>query len=329
MRKKFLVFIAFCLVVATTVAGCTGRSNSAPQANAATLRLGMLPIIDNLPFWVAEQKGYFKAEGLNVQLVPFPSAVERDSAFTAGQIDAAVGDLLAVAELNNAGTPVKAVSLCMGVKPGESRFAVLSAPRSDIRRPAQLKNVPVAISPNSIIEYVTDRLLEDKGLSKNEIKKASIPKMPVRLEALLNGSVQAATLPDPLATLAQIKGAHIVADTLNDNVAQTVLMVRLESINHNLPQLQKLMRAYTRAVRDIQANPAAYNGLLAKEARVPAEVLNSSQHRLPVHFSAPQLPPAANVQDILQWMQERKLLTKPLTYNDMVDTRVLEQKPKA
>lgn len=327
MKRKAVLLCALCLATVLAVAGCTGRTATAPQP-ATPLRLGVLPIIDNLPFWVAQQKGYFKAEGINVQMVPFPSAVERDSAFTAGQIDAAVGDLLAVAELNNAGTPVRAVSLCMGVKPGESRFAILSAPGSSIRRPDQLKNVPVAVSPNSIIEYVTDRLLEDRGLSRDEIKKVSIPKMPVRLEALLNDSVQAATLPDPLATLARIKGAHIVADTLDDNVAQTVLMVRRDSIDRQLPELQKLMRAYTRAVKDIQADPAAYNDLLAREARVPAEVLNSSRYRLPVHFSPPALPSRATVQNVLQWMQAHKLLDRPLNYNDMVDTRVLGQKPQ-
>ncbi|MGB9804514.1 ABC transporter substrate-binding protein [Desulfofundulus sp.] len=329
MRRNLLFLVVLLVLAGTAAAGCAGKVTTAPQENRSTLRLGMLPIIDNLPFWVAQQKGYFKAEGLNVQLIPFPSAVERDSAFAAGQIDAAVGDLLAVAGLNNAGTPVRAVSICMGVKPGESRFAILSAPRSDIRKPAQLKNVPIAISTNSIIEYVTDRLLEDQGLDKKEIKKTSIPKMPVRLEALLNGKVQAATLPDPLATLAQIKGAHVVASTTNDNVAQTVLMVRRDTIDNNLPQLQKLMRAYSRAVSDIQANPYGYNDLLAREARVPAPVLNSSPYRLAVNFSAPQLPKRKDVQDVLQWMQEHKLLTKPLTYDDMVDTRVLGESPKA
>jgi len=323
LKRKLACLIALLVLTVTVVTGCGPTSPS--QSTQTTLTLGMLPIIDNLPFWVAQQKGYFAAEGLNVQLVPFPSAVERDSAFTAGRIDAAVGDLLATAELNNAGTPVKAVSLVLGAQPGESRFAVLSAPKSAIRKPAQLKNVAIAISPNSIIAYVTDRLLEDQGLSKNEITTASIPNMPIRLQALLNGTIQAATLPDPLATLAQIKGAHIVADTQTDNVAQTVLMVRLDTINHNLPALQKLMTAYTRAVRDIQANPAGYNDLLVKQARVPAEVLSSSVHPLPIHFSLPQMPPRADVTAVLQWMQRSKLLSRTLTYDDMVDARVLGQ----
>lgn len=326
-RKKFLVtgLVIVALVALAAACGQKPEQNRAGQTGAeqARIRLGMLPIIDNLPFWVAQEKGYFQAAGLDVELIPFPSAVERDSAFTAHKIDGAVGDLLAVAALNEAGVPVKAVSIAMGARPGESRFAVLASPTSAIHTPEQLKNVEIAMSLNSIIEYTTDKLLQHKGLKAEEIKKVSIPKMPVRLEALLKGTVKAATLPDPLATLAVIKGARIVADTLNDNVAQTVVIIHQDMLAKNLPAVKKLMAAYTQAITDIQANPYAFNQLLAEKANVPAEVLTSREHRLPVNFSAPQLPAKKDVQDVVDWMRERNLLKKPLQYEDLVDERII------
>jgi NitT/TauT family transport system substrate-binding protein len=116
-----LLFLFFMLAAGLVLGGCGG-------SEPAKIRLGMLPIADNLPFWVAEQKGYFKDAGLNVELIDFPSALERDSAFVARQIDVGVGDLLAVAVMNNSGTGVKAVAIAQGIKPGENRFAVLSHP---------------------------------------------------------------------------------------------------------------------------------------------------------------------------------------------------------
>ncbi|MEW6425019.1 MAG: MetQ/NlpA family ABC transporter substrate-binding protein [Bacillota bacterium] len=320
--KRVAVNGLIILALAALTAAC-GQKQPVSRVEATKIRLGMLPIIDNLPFWVAQEKGYFQAAGLDVELIPFSSAVERDSAFTARKIDGAIGDLLAVAALNDTGIPLRAVSVGMGAKPGESRFAVLSAPGSPIRTPEQLKNVEIAVSLNSIIEYTTDRLLQHQGLKPGEIKKISVPKMPVRLEGLLNGRVQAATLPDPLATLAVIKGAHIVADTLNDNVAQTVIIVHQELLDKNLPAVKSLMNAYARAVADIQANPGGFNNILAENANVPAEVLASKEHRLPVNFSAPQLPARKDVLDVLAWMKERNLLKKQLKYEDLVDERVL------
>ncbi len=282
------------------------------------VRLGMLPIIDNLPFWVAREKGYFKDEGLDAELIFFPSAVERDSAFTARRIDAGVGDLLAVAALQEAGIPLKAIAIAMGARPGESRFAVLSSPASKIRTPEQLRNVGIAVSLNSIIEYTTDRLLQHKGMKQSEIKKLSIPKMPLRLELLLQGKIPAATLPDPLATLAIMKGAHIIADTMTDNVSKTVIMVQQNFAENNPAASQKILSIYRRAIADIKANPAGFKELLAKEARVPREVLNSSAVKMPLNFSPPRPPSREEVMDVLSWMSDRKLLKKQLRYEDIV-----------
>ncbi len=307
-----LVFLPF------STAAAKGEGLKKSRKGESVVRLGMLPIIDNLPFWVARQKGYFQNEGMVAELISFPSAVERDSAFAAGRIDAAVGDLLAVAALHDAGIRLKVISVAMGTKAGESRFAVLSAPDSRIRTPEQLKNVEIAVSLNSIIEYSTDRLLQHKGLKPGEIKKISIPKMPVRLESLLQGTLQAATLPDPLATLAIIKGAHVVADTMKDNVSKTVIIVREKLLGENLPEVKKLIAIYGRAVADINANPSGFNDIMAKQARVPLEVLNSTAVKMPLKFSAPQLPSRNDVLDVLAWMKERNLLRNPIKYEDLV-----------
>lgn len=289
------------------------------------LTLGMLPIADNLPFWVAEQKGYFKEEGLNIELVDFPSALERDSAFVAKQIDAGVGDMLAVATMNNSGTKVKAVAVAQGVKPGENRFAVLSAPNSGITAPEQLKNQPIAMSLNTVNEYITDQLLTDKGLAGEEIKKTAIPKLPLRMEALMNGTVKAATLPDPLATLAEIKGAHLIVDNTENTVAQTVVIVRQETLDKNMAAMKKLMKAYSRAVSDILSEPGGYNEILIQKARVPKELLTGKESRLKFNYSQPVLPPAEETEKVVRWMTGHKLLKNSLSHEDLVDGRLLEK----
>jgi NitT/TauT family transport system substrate-binding protein len=320
MKKRFyaIAFLIAAALIFSSSASCEIKTDmSAQSARQMAIRLGMLPIIDNLPFWVAREKGYFKDEGIAAELIFFPSAVERDSAFTARRIDAGIGDLLAVAALHEAGINLKAISIAMGSKPGESRFAVLSAPASAIRTPDQLKNVKIAVSLNSIIEYTTDRLLQHKGLKPSEIKKISVPKMPLRLELLLRGKVSAATLPDPLATLAIMKGAHVIADTMNDNVSKTVVMVQQDFLAGNPAAVKKLRAIYRRAIADIKADPSACKELLAKQARVPPEVLNSTGVKMPLNFSAPRLPSRSEVNDVLSWMKERKLLDKPLKYEDI------------
>lgn len=318
-----LLLLALGLVLA--VSGCNSNPSSPPEKTPRTapLKLGMLPIQDNLPFWVAEKKGYFADEGLRVELIAFPSAMERDSALAAGQIDGALGDILAVAQLINGGTEVRIVSVGQGVTAEEGRFAILASPKSSISKVDQLKNVPIGCSLKTINEYVVDQLLAGAGLKPEEIKKNQMPKIPLRMEALLNGTIQAAVLPDPMAALAEVKGARLIIDDTRENITQTVIYFRKPVLEENLAGVQGLMRAYARAIEDIRSNPSAFNDLLAEKARVPQEVLTSSAHGMKVVFSPPQLPTEEQVRRVLDWMSAKGLLERPLNYRDLVDERVL------
>ena len=130
------------------------------------------------------------------------------------------GDLLAVALIRQGGTPVKAVSLAMGTTPEEGRFAMLAAPGT-IESVDELKGKKIAISKNTIIEYVADQMLLAKGIKPQEVQKVNIAKMPLRAEMLLQGEVTAAVLPDPLAVHAELKGAKVLVDDtkLSDNIS--------------------------------------------------------------------------------------------------------------
>jgi len=48
------------------------------------LRIGLLPVVDDLLFVVAEKERLFEKEGLSVELVYFGSARDRDSAIMSG-----------------------------------------------------------------------------------------------------------------------------------------------------------------------------------------------------------------------------------------------------
>ncbi|HOV80442.1 MAG TPA: MetQ/NlpA family ABC transporter substrate-binding protein [Bacillota bacterium] len=309
MRKKQMkaILAVFAIVLAVTSSGCT-------QNSGEKIQIGLLPIADALPFYVAEEKGYFRAEGLNVELVTFQSAVERDSAMQAREIDGSIGDIVAVAALNNSGTQTKIVSLGLGESGREGRFAVVSPPGSGLVRPEQLKNVPVAISTNSIIEYVTDNLLLEKGLKPDEIKKEAIPKIPVRYDLLMKGQIRAACLPDPYAALAESRGANLVADDTESNLSQTVIYFRNDFLEKNGKETVLLLKAYAKAARGINENPAQYRDLLIDKAKVPPEAVDVFRMD---HYPAPRLPEKEQVERVIRWMFDKGLLKNIPGYEDL------------
>lgn len=317
LRYKRAV-ILLVLAVMVMAAGCSDKQEE-------KITIGLLPIVDSLPFYVASEKGLFQAAGVNVQLVNFDSAMERDSAIQAGEIDGTLGDVLAVAALNNAGTAVKMVSLGLGETGKEGRFAILASPGSGIAAPGDLKNVPVAVSTNSIIEYVTDSLLLDSGLNPDEIRKEAIPKIPVRFNLLLENKIKAACLPDPLAAMAQNKGAKLVADDTGSNLSQTVIYFRNDFLDRHPGAVTSFLKAYGRAAAEINGNPGAYSSMLVEKARVPREALDVFAMD---HYPAPQPPDRAHVEKVVGWMLEKGLLKKQFSYEDLARTDLLPPQAK-
>ena len=70
------------------------------QDDEITLKMGLLPILDVLPFYVAQEAGYFETEGVNIELIPVSSALERDQLLLAGEIDGMLNDLVSTGIFN-------------------------------------------------------------------------------------------------------------------------------------------------------------------------------------------------------------------------------------
>ena len=327
MRKPRLKVCLLGIVVslAIIVTGCSAPKtpeNQAPKSVSKLVKIGVLPIEDNLPFYVAEKDGLYANKGVQVQLVSFASALERDTALQAGQIDGEVADILAVALLKKIGTDVKIASIGLGATPKEGRFAILSSPKSNIKDMASLKGATLGISQNSIIDYVSDQMLIDKGVQVNDVKKMSIPKMPVRLDMLLSDQIMAACLPDPLAALAQAKGAHLVMDDTYRNISQTVLLFRTQSIQDNPEGIKAAVQVYGSAGQALSNNPAQYRNLFLEKAQVPSELKES--YNTPT-FSKLQLPTEEEISSVMKWMVDKKLIPQAYTYQELVDPNLLSK----
>jgi NitT/TauT family transport system substrate-binding protein len=280
------------------------------------LRVGLLPILDTLPFYVAEQRGYFQVEGVTVELVPVKGAQERDALMQAGEIDGMLTDLVAVGLFNREKAQLHVIATALRATPDAAMFRVLAAPESTLRTVQDLAGVTIAISQNTIIEYVTERLLTTEGLTRGQIQTLEVSAIPVRYEQLMAGQVQAATLPDPLASGAIAGGAHlIVDDTRHSQYSQTVLAFSHSSVEGKPEAVRGFLRAWNRAVDDLNSRPADFADLLIEKGRVPDNVRGT--FRMPP-FPKGDLPSSAEWEDVMRWMVEKGLLDRALPYAETV-----------
>lgn len=283
---------------------------------AEPLRLAILPDADSLPFMIACDEGFFTAEGIDVELIMFYNPQERDAAILAGRVDGAVSDLLAAALFSAGGFDMKITSLSDG------RYGIAAAPSFKGTSLEDLRGKKIGLSLHTIIQYSADTLLKTSGIGFTEYEAVSIPRMPVRMEMLLAGQIDAAVLPEPLLTAAIQRGAILLASTDTVGIDAGVLIFSKRFLDNRLEDMKKFYRAYTKAAEKINSNPDAYRQYLVEEASFPVEVKDAYRF---IVYRKPTLPSIDQIEQALSWLYERKLLSAHIVPEDIIDARALSQ----
>ncbi len=296
--------------------GVAATATPAPSSTG-TLRIGVLPITDVVPFYIAQEQGYFTKQGLTVELVAAASAAERDQMMITQQIDGELNDLVSTVLFNKDKPNIKIVRTARQAFPNAAEYWILTPKDSSIKTPQDLKGKEIAISQNTVIEYVTDRLLELEGLSTADIKTTNVPQIPTRLQLLSQNQVAAATLPDPLASLAILQGARIVVDdTKHPEVSVSVISFRADIVDKRAADVRRFLAAYDQAIQDIRTRPDQFRNTLIDKGRVPDQL--KDKYQFPP-FPDPAIPSKAQWDDTVKWAMEHKLITSPVTYESSID----------
>lgn len=297
-----------------------GAAGCQAAPGGGKLRVGLLPIVDALPMYVAESEGYYKQQGLEVELTLFASALERDAALQAGQLDLELNDLVSATLLNKDADQFRVIRLAYRGNPTMPMMLVLAAPNSPIQAPTDLKGVPVAISGNTVIEYSTDRLLEGAGLAPSDIQKMEVTKIPVRAEMLAKGQVQAATLPEPMASLAIQQGARKVIDDGQTGIGISVITARKSVLDQSGAQVRRFLATYEQAVAELARSPEKYRALFVEKAKIP----DSLRDKLAVPpYPKAEVPSREEVAAVLAWSRRKGLISRDIAYESMVDGSLL------
>lgn len=312
MRRFGSFAVALTMLAASLLAGCA----STPQG-PVTIRVGVLPILDALPMYVAEAEGYFNNQGVIVEFIPVSSAAERDQLMQAGQIDSMINDLVSTMLYNRDQTQIVIVRFARTATADYPQYRVLAAADSRVQTVDDLKGVPIGVSEGTVIAYTTDRLLEGAGLAPDEIETLAVPKIPDRLALLGSGELAAANLPDPLASLAIQGGARVVIDdTADPDVGSSVISFDVDFLGEHPQAVRGFVAAIERATDDINANKDQWSDLLSEQGLVPESLLGS--YTIP-DFPSASVPTQAQFQDVLSWTQDEGLVEGDVSYQASVD----------
>jgi NitT/TauT family transport system substrate-binding protein len=292
-----------------------------PAATPINLKIAVLPIIDTLPMYVAQQEGLFAKHDVNVEFVPVASAPERDQLLAAGGADGTINETLAVMLFNKEKVQMQVVRYALRPTEGNGHFFILASGKSGINSVDQLKGVEIGVSQGTVIEYVTDRLLQADGLTNDDIKTVAVPKIPDRMALLASGELKAGVMPDPLASLVVGQGGVVVTDDSKyPQYGFSVISFRKAVIDANPEAIKGFLAAIEEATKLLNADPAKYKNVLSEQKLVPQPLM--ATYKPPV-FPTAGVPTEAEWKDALSWLNEKGILTTDVSYADSVNASLL------
>jgi NitT/TauT family transport system substrate-binding protein len=200
-------------------------------------------------------------------------------------------------------------------------FFILASAQSGISSVDGLKGVEIGVSQGTVIEYVTERLLQADGFTSEEIKTIAVPKIPDRMALLASGELQAGVMPDPLASLVVSQGGVIVADdSTHPEYGFSVISFRKDVVDQNPQAIKGFLAAIEEATALLNTEPAKYKNVLSEQKLVPPPLMEAYQ--APV-FPAAGVPSEAEWNDALNWLKEKGILTTDISYEDSVNASLL------
>ena len=278
------------------------------------LRIGLMPACNSIPMVVAEARKLFEAQGISVTLIPFNGQLERETALQTGALDGTVSDMINAIQSWAHGFGARVTSVT------EGSFMLLSAPRGSVTsladwRTGRSSRIRTGLLENSIVYYLTERMLVSAGADLSMLELVPIVQLPARMEMLIAGKVDAACLPEPLATLAEARGARVLAESDALGMSAGVLLFTKKALAEKPGQIAAFYRAYDAAVDEVNARPEEYRQRIVSGCGFPPAV--TAMLRVP-KFRHAYLPPEGLVADVEAWMTRKGLVERVPSYGEIV-----------
>ena len=207
-------FVAFAMV--------PHASAQALEKKQITLAVGGKNLFYYLPLTIAERKGYFRDEGLDVQIVDFPGGAKALQAMVGGSADIVSGAYEHTINMQAKGQAIVAVAL-----QGRYNGIVLAVHKSkaaQYKSPKDLKGWKIGVTaPGSSTHMAVQNLLVKNGLEADDIAAIGVGASAGAVAAMKKGAVDAISNLDPVITKLEKDGDIVVAvDTRTDKGMQDV-----------------------------------------------------------------------------------------------------------
>lgn len=202
LHSREIAVLGASAALAAALAGCTGAAAGGQPGAGATglthVNVGVLPIIDDAPVFVALQHGLFDAHGLDVTPVTLNSGEQATGELLSGQLQFTFSNYVTTILAASQGAQLRVVADGAQTLPNTNDLIV--AHNSPIRSVAQLRGATIAVNAaGNIATMMTDSMLRTYGVPVDSVRYKVMP-FASMAAALAAHTVEAAWSSEPFIT---------------------------------------------------------------------------------------------------------------------------------
>lgn len=224
--------------------------------------------------WIAKDAKIYEKHGMEAELVLLRGSGQSAQAIIGNSILGAPCTLTTVMSADLSGADL--VTVAHTVAGVQSKLLV----RPEIKKPEDLRGKRIAVSGfGSLGDFLERYILKKHGIDPvRDVVMLSIGTQPDRIQALLNGVVDAADLSHPADTQAERKGFKILWDAKQEVAYPSMSIVtRRKWVNEDRDSVMRMVKAHVEAISYLKANKEASMKILGKYLKTTdRELLESS-----------------------------------------------------
>jgi NitT/TauT family transport system substrate-binding protein len=330
MKRAIVILVGVVTALTSCAGSSVGTPSSSPSAASPkqTVKIGYNSGAQYSPFYVAQEKGYFQAEGIDAQIEPLTTGSDALAMAASGQLDAYTGGP-GVAFFNSAarGSGVKLVN-SMARTPATGYTGAVMVRKDlwdsgEVRALSALKGHRIAVAGGTAgpAAYLLTVLLRQSGVDLKDVELTNLTN-PDMVAAFKNKAVDAAHIPAPFTTEILREGTGEILSPGGPVGSAITGMLYSERFMQRPSAARSLMVALVKAGRDMRGpgyKSEENLAILNKYTKVPVETLRTMD---PYDLDANLAPDADTVVDMQQTYMQQGLLNyaQPLPLSQLVDS---------
>ncbi|MBX9452102.1 MAG: ABC transporter substrate-binding protein [Mesorhizobium sp.] len=328
---------AFAVLAAATILAGTGAASAEP------IKVGILSLVSHSPSIIAEGKGYFAEQGLEVEFVPFQAAQPMAVAIASGDVDfgmtAMTAGLISLAEKG----AVKIIGGALQETPeidGQKILVSKAAHEAGVKTPGDLAGKRYGITTaGSSFHYMAHKIADKEGFERSALELVPLNAVPAVIASLKSGQIDAWSIVPNIAAGLTKSGEVFEIGKVSDYIdgyQVTTVFTSADNVANNRELVEKYLAALSKGVADY--NAAFVDKTMSDEdsTEVVGMIHKYVYSDRPLDAADPAIRAGAmrinedaklnvsSIEDQLEWFKSENLVPAEASMDKLVDTSFVE-----